>query len=250
MEQLHGKVAVVTGASKGIGAAIAVHLAAAGASVVVNFSGDLDGAETVVQRIKQEGGSAVAVRADVRDSDDVNNLFAEAKRQFGKVDILVNNAGTYQYQALEAITPEHFHRHFDLNVLGLLLATQEAVRHMGSEGGVILNISSSDGLMPRPNGSVYCASKAAVDAITVSLATELGPRKIRVNSLNPGMVETEGLHSAGFAKGEFRTQIEAATPLGRIGQPDDVAKAAVFFVSDAAGWVTGQTLMLAGGERH
>jgi 3-oxoacyl-[acyl-carrier protein] reductase len=250
MSKLNGKVAVVTGASKGIGASIAEHLADAGASVVVNYASSKSGADAVVGRIKAKGGKAVAVQGDVSKQADITRLFDETKKAYGKVDVLVNNAGIYDFKPLGEITADHFHKQFDLNVLGLLLTTQEAVKHIGPEGGSIINISSVVGPMPVPNGSVYSATKAAVDAITVSLAGELGRRKIRVNSLNPGMVETEGLHSVGFAESDFRKSIEASTPLGRIGQPSDIATAAVFFASDDAGWVTGQTLLLAGGNRQ
>ncbi len=249
MSQLNGKVAVVTGASKGIGASIAEHLAAAGASVVVNYAASKTGADAVVARIIAQGGKAIAVQADVSRPEDIARLFAETKQAYGKLDILVNNAGVYEFAPLEAITPEHFHKQFNLNVLGLLLTTQEAVKHMG-EGSSVINISSVVGPMPVPMGSVYSATKAAVDAITVSLAGELGSRRIRVNSLNPGMVETDGLHSAGMAEGDFRKDIEAKTPLGRIAQPADIARAAVFFASDDAGWVTGQALLLTGGQRQ
>jgi 3-oxoacyl-[acyl-carrier protein] reductase len=247
---LTGKVAVVTGASKGIGAAIAEHLAAAGAAVVVNYANSAKGAEAVVNRITAAGGQAKAVQADVSDPSQIQSLFAAAKDAFGRLDILVNNAGIYEFAPLEAITSEHFEKQFRLNVLGLLLTIQEAVKHIGPDGGSIVNISSIVGPMPVPNGSVYSATKAAVDAITVSLSQELGPKKIRVNSLNPGMVETEGLHAGGIAESQFRRQIEQTTPLGRIAQPADIAKAAVFMASDAAGWVTGQTLVLSGGQRQ
>lgn len=250
MRKLTGKFAVVTGASKGIGASIAEHLAAEGASVVVNYSSSRGGAEAVVERIMEKGGTAVAVQADVSKQEDVVRLFAEAKATYGRLDILVNNAGVYEFLPLEAVTVPHFHRQFDLNVLGLLLATQEAVKLMGPDGGSVLNISSIAGPMPVPSGSVYSATKAAVDALTVALSLELGPKKIRVNSINPGMVETEGLRSAGLAASDFRKTMEAQTPLGRIAQPEDIARATVFFVSDDAGWVTGQTLIVAGGQRQ
>ena len=250
MSNLTGKVAVVTGASKGIGASIAEHLAAAGASVVVNYSSSKAAADTVVANIQAKGGKAIAIQGNVSNPDDITRLFAETKTAFGRLDILVNNAGVYDFQPLGNITPEHFHKQFDLNVLGLLLTTQEAVKLIGPDGGSILNISSIVGQMPVPNASVYSATKAAVDAITVSLAGELGPRKIRVNSINPGMVETEGLHTVGFAESDFRKQVEATTPLGRIAQPADIATAALFFASPDAGWVTGQTLILAGGARQ
>ena len=250
MGKLAGKVAVVTGASKGIGASIAEHLAAAGASVVVNYASSKAGAETVVANITSKGGKAIAVQGDVSKPADIAKLFAEVKKAYGKVDILVNNAGIYEFQPLENVTPEHFHKQFDLNVLGLLLTTQEAVKLIGKEGGSIINVSSIVGPMPVPTASVYSATKAAVDAITVSLAGELGPKQIRVNSINPGMVETEGLHAGGIAESDFRKHVETTTPLGRIGQPADIATAAVFFASDDSGWATGQTLVLAGGARQ
>jgi 3-oxoacyl-[acyl-carrier protein] reductase len=249
MSKLAGKVAVVTGASKGIGASIAEHFGAAGASVVVNYSSSKAGADAVVSKITSKGGKAIAVQGDVSKRDDIARLFKETVAAYGKVDVLVNNAGIYDFKPLGDITSEHFHKQFDLNVLGLLLTTQEAVKHIGPEGGSIINISSLVGQMPAPTGSVYSATKAAVDSLAVSLSQELGPKKIRVNSLNPGMVETEGLHAVGFAESEFRKHTEATTPLGRIGQPEDIATAAVFFASDDAGWVTGQTLVLSGGAR-
>ncbi len=251
MSKLTGKVAVVTGASKGIGASIAEHLAAEGAEVVVNYATSKPGADAVVKRITEKGGKAIAVQADVSKPQDITRLFAETKKVYGKVDILVNNAGIYEFTPLESITPEHFHKLFDLNVLGLLLTTQEAVKLMDGRGGSIINISSIVGPMPVQTASVYSATKAAVDAVTVALSKELGPKNIRVNSLNPGMDETEGVHAAGFAESDFRKMIESQTPLGgRIGQPEDIARTAVFFASDDAGWVTGQTLILAGGQRQ
>lgn len=249
MGKLNGKTAVVTGASKGIGASIAEHLAAEGAQVVVNYASSRSGALAVVDRIKGKGGKAVAAQADVSKPGDVARLFAETRTAFGGLDILINNAGVYEFAPLEAVTPEHFEKQFGTNVLGLLLATQEAVKLMDGKGGSIVNISSIVGLMPAENGSVYSATKAAVDAITVSLSKELGPRKIRVNSLNPGLVETEGVRAAGLAESDFRTNTEKQTPLGRIAQPEDIARAAVFFASEDSGWVTGQTLILAGGYR-
>jgi len=250
MAKLTGKIAVVTGASKGIGASVAEHLAAEGASVVVNYASSKAGADAVVQRITAKGGKAISIQADVSKPEDIARLFSETKSAYGKLDILVNNAGIYEFLPLEAITAEHFHRQFNLNVLGLLLTTQEAVKLIGPEGGTIINMSSVVGPMPAQNGSVYSATKAAVDALTVALSKELGPRKIRINSLNPGLVETEGLHAIGFAEGDLRTFVESQTPLGRIAQPEDVARAAVFFASDDAGWVTGQTLLLTGGYRQ
>ncbi|HEY7304805.1 MAG TPA: glucose 1-dehydrogenase, partial [Bryobacteraceae bacterium] len=239
MSKLAGKVAIVTGASKGIGASIAEHFAADGAAVVVNYATSKSGADAVVKRIAEKGGTAIAVQADVSKSQDINRLFVETKAAFGKLDILVNNAGIYEFAPLEAVDENHFHKQFDLNVLGLLLATKEAVKAIGDRGGSIINISSIVGPMPLQSGSVYSATKAAVDAITVALSKELGPKRIRVNSLNPGMVETEGLHTAGVTESDFRKRVEAQTPLGRIGQPEDIARAAVFFASDDAGWVTG-----------
>src|SRR5689334_7675592 len=238
MARLTGKVAVVTGASKGIGASIAEHLASEGASVVVNYSSSKAGADAVVKRITEKGGKAIAAQADVSKPAEIERLFAKTKSTFGKLDILVNNAGVYEFAPLGTVTAEHFHRMFNLNVLGLVLTTQEAVKLLG-EGGSIVNISSVAGPMPLATGSVYSATKAAVDALTIALSKELGPRKIRVNSLNPGMVLTEGVHAAGFDESDFRKGLEAQTPLGRIGQPEDVARAAVFFASDEASWITG-----------
>ncbi len=249
MSKLAGKVAVVTGASKGIGASIAEHFGAAGASVVVNYSSSKAGADAVVAKIVAKGGKAIAVQGDVSKQEDIVRLFAETKKAYGKLDILVNNAGIYDFKPLGDITTDHFHKQFNLNVLGLLLTTQEAVKLIGEEGGSIINISSLVGQMPAATGSVYSATKAAVDSLAVSLSQELGPRKIRVNSLNPGMVETEGLHTVGFAESDWRKHVETTTPLGRIAQPEDIATAAVFFASEDAGWVTGQTLILSGGAR-
>jgi 3-oxoacyl-[acyl-carrier protein] reductase len=248
-KKLEGQVAVVTGASKGIGAAIAEHLAAAGAAVVVNYASSKAGAEAVVQRIRQNGGKAVAVQADVSKLEDVRRLFAETKKAFGKLDILVNNAGIYEFLPLEAITAEHAHKQFDLNVLGLLFATQEAVKHFGPSGGSIVNISSVAATAAPPTAAVYSGTKAAVVAITRSLAQELGPRKIRVNVVSPGMVETEGWHAAGIADSDFRKATEAQTPLGRIGQPNDIAPAVVFLASADSGWTTGEALYISGGLR-
>jgi 3-oxoacyl-[acyl-carrier protein] reductase len=250
MNRLQGKVAVVTGASKGIGAAIAEYMAAEGAAVVVNYSASKAGADAVVRRINETGGKATAIQADLFKPDDIKRLFAQTKAAYGRLDVLVNNAGIYEFAPLDSITPEHFHKQFNLNVLGLVLATQEAVKLMGSTGGSIINISSIVGPMPVENASVYSATKAAVDAVTIALSKELGPKKIRVNSLNPGMVETEGLHVTGIAESDFRKMTESQTPLGRIGQPDDIARVAVFYASDDAGWITGQTLILAGGQRQ
>ena len=248
-KKLAGKVAVVTGASKGIGADIARHLAAEGAAVVVNYSSSKEGADRVVDEITKRGGKAVAVQANVAKKADVERLFSSAKKAFGKIDILVNNAGVYEFAPLEDITEKHFYKHFDVNVLGLLLATQEVVKQFDSTGGSIINISSTVTSLTPTTTSVYTATKGAVDAITRTLAKELGPRNIRVNAINPGMVETEGVIAAGFDKGEFRQGVEAQTPLGRIGQPGDIAPAAVFLASSDSQWITGETLRAAGGLR-
>ena len=248
-KKLAGKVAVVTGASKGIGAAIARHLADEGAAVVVNYSSSKEGAERVVAEIARNGGKAVAVHANVAKQPDVQRLFAETKKAFGRLDVLVNNAGVYEFAPLESITAEHFHKLFDLNVLGLILTTQEAAKHFGPDGGSVVNVSSVVSTLGLPNASVYSATKAAVDAVTRSLAKELGPRKIRVNSINPGMVETEGTQTAGIVESEMRKHTESATPLGRIGQPNDVAPAVVYLASPDSSWVTGETLFISGGYR-
>jgi 3-oxoacyl-[acyl-carrier protein] reductase len=248
-KKLAGKVAVVTGASKGIGADIAKHLAAEGAAVVVNYASSKEGADGVVDKITKHGGKAIAIQANVAKKKDVERLFAKAKQAFGKIDILVNNAGVYDWSPLEEITEEQFHKHFDVNVLGLLLATQEAVKHFDSTGGNIINISSTVTSLTPPSSSVYTGTKGAVDAITRTLAKELGPRKIRVNAINPGMVETEGVRAAGFDQGDLRKNIEAQTPLGRIGQPEDIAPTAVFLASSDSAWITDETLRVAGGLR-
>ena len=247
MSTLKDKVAIVTGASKGIGAAIAEHLAAAGAAVIVNYASSKEGADRVVAEIRRQGGQAVAVQANVAKQADVERLFSETKKAFGRLDILVNNAGVYEFSPLEGVTEEHFHKHFDLNVLGLLLASKEAARHFDAAGGSIINISSAASTLAPPNASVYSATKAAVDAVTRSLAKELGPRNIRVNSINPGMVDTEGARVGGFVESDFRKELEARTPLGRIGRPDDIAPAAVFLASSDSAWITGETLLVAGG---
>jgi len=248
-KKLAGKVAVVTGASKGIGAAIAKRLADEGAAVVVNYSSSKEGAERVVAEITRNGGRAVAVRANVAKPAEIPRLFAAATEAFGRLDVLVNNAGVYEFVPLEGITAEHFHRLFDLNVLGLILATQEAAKHFGPDGGSVVNVSSVASTQAPASASVYSATKAAVDAVTRSLAKELGPRKVRVNSINPGMVETEGVRAAGLDQSEWRKQLEAQTPLGRIGQPDDIAPAVAFLASSDSGWITGETMYLAGGLR-
>ena len=248
-KKLSGKVAIVTGASKGIGAEIAKHLAAEGASVVVNYSSSKDGAERVVKEIKSNDGKAIAVHANVAKKPDIERLFAETLKAFGRLDILVNNAGIYEFSPLEDVTELHFHKQFDLNVLGLILASQQAVKHFGSAGGSIINISSVASTWTPPNTSVYSGTKAAVDAVTRSLAQELGPRNIRVNAINPGMVETEGVHAAGIMESDSRKQVEAQTPLGRIGQPKDIAPAITFLASDDAAWITGETFHISGGLR-
>jgi 3-oxoacyl-[acyl-carrier protein] reductase len=248
-QRLTDKVAIVTGASKGIGASIAKYLAAEGAAVVVNYSSSKEGADRVVNEITGKGGKAIAVQANVAKQKDINRLFAETKKTYGKLDILINNAGIYDFLPLENVSDGHFHKHFDLNVLGLLLTSQEAVKHFGADGGSIINISSVAGILSPASASVYAATKAAVDSVTRSLAKELGPRKIRVNSINPGMVETEGVHTAGFIESDFRKDFEAKTPLGRIGQPEDIAPAAVFLASAESSWITGETLVIAGGVR-
>jgi 3-oxoacyl-[acyl-carrier protein] reductase len=246
-QKLAGKVAVVTGASKGIGAAIAKYMAGEGAAVVVNYASSREGAERVVAEITDKGGKAVAVGADMSKKDQVERLMAEAKKAFGRLDILVNNAGIYGFFPLEEITEEHFHKQFNLNVLGLILACQEAVKHFDDAGGCIINISSVVSIQSPANATVYSATKAAVDSVTRSLAKELGPRNIRVNSINPGMVETEGLHAAGIAESDFRKQVESQTSLGRIGQPQDIAPMAVFLASPEASWITGESFHVTGG---
>ena len=247
--KLAGKTALVTGASKGIGASIAKHLAAEGASVVVNYSSDQAGADRVVSEITAAGGKAVAVKANVAEPAEIESLVAESVKAFGGIDILINNAGVYQFAALEEITPELFHRQFNINVLGLLLTTQAAVRHFPAGGGAIVNISSVVSTLGLPGGSVYGATKAAVDAATRSLAKELGPRGIRVNSINPGMVGTEGTATAGIDGSDFQKSVIATTPLGRIGEPQDIATAAVFLASSDSSWITGETLFISGGYR-
>ena len=246
-KKLSGKIAVVTGASKGIGAGIAKQLAAEGATVVVNYASSKTDAENVVGEISARGGKAIPVQADMSKKVDIERLFGETKRAFQTIDILINNAGIYEFAPLESVTEEHFHKQFNLNVLGLILASQAAVKLFGPAGGSIVNISSAASTMGFPNAAVYSATKGAVDALTRSLAKELGPRKIRVNAINPGMVETEGVHAAGIAGSDMRKQVEAQTPLGRIGQPQDIAGAAVFLASSDSAWITGQTFVVAGG---
>jgi 3-oxoacyl-[acyl-carrier protein] reductase len=248
-KKLTGKVAVVTGASKGIGASIAKHLAAEGASVIVNYASSKAGADQVVAEINRNGGKAVAVKADVSKKADIDYLFAETKKNFGSLDILVNNAGVFEFLPLEQVTEDHFHRQFNLNVLGLILTTQEAVKQFSPNGGSIINISSIVSTLAPPGGSVYSGTKAAVDAVTMSLAKELGPRKIRVNAINPGMIETEGTHAAGFIGSDFHKSAVAQTPLGRIGQPQDIGTIAAFLASEDSGWLTGETIHAGGGFR-
>jgi 3-oxoacyl-[acyl-carrier protein] reductase len=248
-QKLAGKVAVVTGASKGIGASIAKHLAAEGASVVVNYSSSREGADKVVAEIQKKGGKALAIQANVAKQKDIERLFAETKKAYGQLDILINNAGVYEFLPLENVTDEHFHRLYDLNVLGLLLTSKEASKYFNGEGGSIVNISSVAGIISPPSASVYASTKAAVDSVTRSLAKEFGPRKIRVNSINPGLVLTEGVESVGFDEGDFRKQFEAQSPLGRVGLPEDIAPAAVFLASQDSSWITGETLVIAGGVR-
>ncbi len=248
MSKLQGKVALVTGASKGIGAAIALELAAQGAAVAVNYSGSKAGADKVVSEIKKAGGKAIAVQANVSDPDSIGPLVNAVVKQLGPISILVNNAGIYEFGPLEAVTPEHFHKQFNVNVLGPLLTTQAALRHFDPKGGSVINIGSvaAAGI---PSASVYSATKGALDSITVALAGELGPKKIRVNSLNPGMIETEGTHTAGFIGSDFHKKTESETPLGRIGQPKDIASIAAFLASDDSYWVTGQAIKASGGAR-
>ena len=247
--KLAGKVAVVTGASKGIGAAIAKHLAAEGAAVVVNYASSKTGADKVVAEITSAGGKAFVFQGDVAKRADIERLFAETKKTFGRLDILVNNAGIYEFAPLESVTEELFHKQFNLNVLGLILASQAAAKQFDSTGASIINISSVVSTLGFPNASVYSGTKGAVDAITRSLAKELGPRGIRVNAINPGMVETEGTHSSGITESDMRKQVEAQTPLGRIGQPRDIAGAAVFLASADSSWITGETFVISGGNR-
>ena len=248
MSKLTGKVAIVTGASKGIGAAIAKSLAAAGASVVVNYASSKTGADTVVAEIDAAGGKAVAVRGDVSKGADAQAIADAAIKHFGRLDILVNNSGVYGFSPLESITEEDFHRHFNVNVLGLLLTTQAASKHLG-EGSSIINIGSVVTRITPPGSAIYTGTKGAVDAITGVLSRELGPRKIRVNALNPGMIETEGTHAAGFIGSDFEADAIAKTPLGRIGQPNDIASIAVFLASDDSYWLTGEQLLAGGGVR-
>jgi 3-oxoacyl-[acyl-carrier protein] reductase len=249
MSKLKGKVAVVTGASKGIGAAIARDLAREGASVVVNYASSSEGAEKVVADITAIGGKALAVKADVVKASEVERLFAETMSAFGRFDILVNNAGVFKFGTLDQITEEEFHRHFNTNVLGLLLVSREAAKHFGEQGGSIINIGSTVSSYTPPGSAIYTATKAAVDAITGVLAKELAPRKIRVNSVNPGLTETEGTHSVGMIGGDMQKKREVETPLGRIGQPSDIAPIVAFFASSDSYWLTGEIVNASGGFR-
>jgi len=248
MSRLKNKVAVVTGASKGIGAGIAKGLAEEGASVVVNYASSREGAEKVVAEIKAKGGKAIAVQGDVAKAADVERLFTETKKAFGKLDVLVNNAGVYEFAPLGDVTEKHFHRIFDTNVLGPILATREAAKYLG-KGGSVINVGSVASTSGPPASVVYSATKGALDSVTRVLANELGPKRIRVNSINPGPVETEGTHAAGFIGSDFLNTAVARTPLGRIGQPDDFGPIAVFLASDDSGWLTGETLLASGGLR-
>jgi 3-oxoacyl-[acyl-carrier protein] reductase len=248
-KKLNGKVAVVTGASKGIGAGIAKEFAAEGAAVVVNYASAKQDADRVVDEISKRGGKAIAIQGNVSKKADIERLFAEAEKALGKIDILVNNAGVYEFVVLEEVTEQQFHKMFDTNVLGMLLATQRSLKHFNANGGSIINIGSLASSLTPPTAVVYNATKGAVDAITRTLAKELGPRKIRVNSINPGMVVTEGAVAGGYTEGDMRKTFESLTPLGRVGQTDDIAPAAVFFASDDSKWITGETLLIAGGLR-
>ena len=249
MSELKGKVAIVTGASKGIGAGIAKGMAEAGAAVVVNYASSKEGADRVVSEITKKGGKAIAVQGDVSKVADVKRLFAEAKRAFGAPDVLVNNAGIFAFDPLEAVTEDEFHREFNTNVLGPILTIQEALKHFGPEGGSVINISSVVSTGAVPNSVVYSATKGAVDSIARVLGTELAARKIRVNTIAPGGVETEGTHSVGMIGSDFEEQIVADTPMGRLGQPEDIARVAVFLASDNSRWLTGERIAASGGLR-
>ncbi len=247
MSRLTGKVALVTGASKGIGAGIALALGAEGAHVVVNYASSRDGADQVVAAIEKAGGKAVAIQGHVGRTADVEKLFAEAAQAFGTIDILVNNAGVFSFMPIGEITEAEYHRQFDTNVLGVLLASQAVANQFGPQGGSVINISSVVSRLAPPGSSIYSATKGAVDTITKVLAKELGPRGIRVNAINPGMIETEGTRTAGFIGGAFESQTVERTPLGRIGKPDDIAPVAVFLASDESRWVTGEIINVSGG---
>ncbi|UYL07237.1 glucose 1-dehydrogenase [Bdellovibrio sp. SKB1291214] len=249
MKKLNGKVAVVTGASKGIGAAIAKEYAANGAAVVVNYSSSKEDAERVVKEIVANDGKAIAVQGSVANADDVKRIFDETKKAFGKLDILVNNAGIYKFTTIEEVTEEEFHRQFNTNVLGILLSTREAIKHFTKDGGSIINVSSVVSTSPMPGTAIYAATKGAVDTMTIGLARELAGRKIRVNNIAPGGVETEGSRTLGMIGSDMEKNIVAQTPLGRIGQPQDIAKIALFLASDDSAWVTGERIQGSGGLR-
>ena len=246
MSKLSNKIALVTGASKGIGASIAKHLAAAGATVIVNYATSKSGADKTVSDITAAGGKASTIQGDFSKPEEITRTFAEIKKSHGKLDILVNNAGVYQFQPLEQVGPEEFHREFNLNVLGLLLATKEAVALMGTDGGSVINLGSVLGSMPTAYSSIYSATKGAVDNLTVSLSKELGPRKIRVNALNPGLTVTEGTQAIEDSAAFIESQTKA-TPLGRLAMPDDIGPVSVFLASEEACWVTGQRILVGGG---
>jgi 3-oxoacyl-[acyl-carrier protein] reductase len=249
MGQLNGKVAIVTGASKGIGAAIAENFGAEGASVVVNYASSKEGADRVVAQITAKGGRAIAVQADMSKAADVLRLFAEAAKAYGKLDVLVNNAGIYTFGPIEAVSESEFHRQYNTNVLGPILAIQESLKHFGPDGGSVINVSSVASTAAMPQSVVYSSTKGALDAVTRVLAAELAGKKIRVNTIAPGGVETEGVHEAGIMGSDMEKQMVASTPLGRMGQPDDIAKVAVFLASDASGWITGERITASGGFR-
>jgi 3-oxoacyl-[acyl-carrier protein] reductase len=247
MNKLKNKVAIVTGASKGIGASIAKYFAAEGAKVVVNYASSKEGADKVVKAITDNGGTAISVQSDVSREADVIRLFEETKNAFGTLDILVNNAAIYQYAPIEQVSAASIHQHFNINVFGSILAIREAVKLFGDKGGNIINISSVVSKLPAETGSVYSATKAALDAITIALSKELGVKNIRINSILPGAVETEGSHSAGVIGSDFEKKLIANTPLGRMGQPEDIAKVAVLLASDDSAWITGEKISVSGG---
>ncbi|MDR3408668.1 MAG: glucose 1-dehydrogenase [Methylovirgula sp.] len=249
MSELAGKVAIVTGASKGIGAGIAKHLAAAGAAVTVNYASSREGADKVVAEIVAKGGKAIAVHGDVAKKADVKKIVDATLASFGRLDILVNNAGVFRFAPLEDVTEDEFHREFDINVLGMILATQEAVKHFGADGGSVINITSVAGRNAIPNSVVYSATKAAIDSLTRVLAAELGPRKIRVNAIAPGVTVTEGFEAMGEVAKGFEAYALSQTPLGRVAKPDDIAKVAVFLASDQSAWITGDVITASGGLR-
>lgn len=249
MKRLQDKVAIVTGSSKGIGAAIAKEFAAQGASVVVNYASSRAEADRVVAEIAKAGGTGIVVKANMRERSDIEHLFSEAHKAFGKLSILVNNAGVYDFQPIENVTVEHFRLHFELNVLGYLFAIQESLNYFGPEGGSVVNMSSTVTSFAPVNASVYTATKGAIDALTKVLGNELGSRKIRVNAIKPGVVDTEGVEAGGFLQTEFGAEVLSRTPLGRLGKPEDIAQAAVFFASSESDWITGETLLIAGGHR-